>query len=311
MTKTRSSPHRAAATSPQYRFGGWLRAHPLAGSILITVLAGVFLSMTHTIGFRELVGDPDDVAVRLIDVGFRMTMGALLVLLVVPLLLGHAPRPGWLRRYLAHMRVSMGPSPGKTAAITVLSLVVLLVILMVGAVALGEFNSDVGVLVAGDQWVILLLALVPAIWEELTFRGVILSNLQPSFPPIKAVIVSSVLFGLYHFSNLVAWDDPVEVVFGVIMATIFGLGWGYAVMMADSVLPGVFLHYMFNSLLAAPLFFDSGTNDVLAGPLFLALVFGFPAATILITRLVFGRRNVVGSELPHRSAGIAPRTYLR
>ena len=287
------SPHGAPAVSPQHRFGGWLRAHPLAGSILITFLAGVFLSMTHIISFRELVGEPDNVAVRLIDVGFRMTMGALLVLLVVPLLLGDAPRPGWLRRYLAHMRVSMGPSPGKTATVAVLSVVVLLVILMVGAVALGEFDSDVGVLVAGDQWVILLLALVPGIWEELTFRGVILSNLQPSFPPIKAVAVSSVLFGLYHFSNLVAWDDPIEVTFGVIMATIFGLGWGYAVIRAHSVVPAVFLHYMFDALLAAPLFFGSGTNDVLAGPLSLALILGFPTATIIITRLVFGRRSTV------------------
>lgn len=287
------SPHRAAAISPRHRLGWWLRAHPLVGSVVITFLAGVFLSMTHIIGFPELVGDPDDVAVRLIDVGFRMMMGALLVLLVVPLLLGDAPRPGWLRRYLADMRVSMGPSPGKTATVAVLSLVVLLVMLMLGAVALREFNSDVGVLVADDQWVILLLALVPAIWEELTFRGVILSNLQPSFPPIKAVIVSSVLFGLYHFSNLVAWDDPVEVVFGVIMATIFGLGWGYAVIMADSILPGAFLHYMFNSLLAAPLFFGSGTSDVLAGPLFLALILGFPTATILITRVVFQSRSTV------------------
>lgn len=287
------SPHGAAAVSPQRRLGGWLRAHPLVGSILITFLAGVFLSMTHIIGFRELIGDPDDVSVRLIDVGFRMTMGALLVLFVVPLLLGDAPRPGWLRRYLAHMRVSMGPSPAKTATVAVLCVVVLLVMLMVGALARGEFNSDVGVLVAGDQWVILLLALVPAIWEELTFRGVILSNLQPSIPAINAVIVSSVLFGLYHFSNLVAWDDPIEVVFGVILATIFGLGWGYAVIMTDSVLPAVFLHYMFNALLAAPLFFGSGTDDVLAGPLSLALILGFPTATIMITRLVFGRRSTV------------------
>jgi membrane protease YdiL (CAAX protease family) len=282
--------------SPQDPPGGWLRAHPLVGSMLITVLAGVFLSMTHIIGFRQLIGDPDDVAVRLIDVGFRMIMGALLVLLVVPLLLGDAPRPGWLRRYLAHMRVSMGPSPAKTATVAVLCVVALLVMLMVGAVALGEFNSDVGVLVAGDQWVILLLSLVPAIWEELTFRGVILGYLEPGFPPIKAVVASSVLFGLYHFSNLVAWDDPLEVVFGVILATIFGLGWGYAVIMADSVLPGVFLHYMFNSLLAAPLFFASGTNDVLAGPFFVVLILGFPTSTILITWLVFGRGNTVSPE---------------
>lgn len=309
--ETQASPHRAEPMSPQHRPGGWLRVHPLAGSILITVLAGVFLSMTHIIGFRELIGDPDDVSVQLIDVGFRMMMGAVLVLLVVPLLLGGAPRPGWLRRYVAHMRVSMGPSPGKTATVAVLSFLVLLVMLMVGAVALGEFNSDVGVLIAGDQWVILLLALVPAVWEELTFRGVILSNLQPSFPPIKAVIVSSVLFGVYHFSNLVAWDDPIEVVFGVILATIFGLGWGYAVIVADSVLPAVFLHYMFNSLLAAPLFFDTGTNDVLAGPLFLVLILGFPTATILITRLVFGRRDTVSAALPTRLAEMARRTPRR
>jgi membrane protease YdiL (CAAX protease family) len=257
---------------------------------LITVLAGVLLSMTFIIDFPEFVGDPDDVAVRLIDVGFRLTMGALLVLVVVPLVFGYAGRAGWFGRYLAHMRVSMGPSPGKTASTATLCLLALLVILMVSAVAVGDFSPDLGVLIADDQWVILFLALVPAVWEELAFRGVILSNLLPSFSPMRAVLVSSVLFGLFHFSNLVAWDEPVEVVFGVVMATVFGISWGYMAMMANSVLPAMFLHYTFNALLAPPLFFDPGASDPLAGPLFLGITLGFPAATILITRVVFGRR---------------------
>ncbi len=47
---------------------------------------------------------------------------------------------------------------------------------------------------------VLVLALVIGLAEECSFRGYILRNLRGSFSEGKAVLYSSVLFGLYHIS---------------------------------------------------------------------------------------------------------------
>lgn len=104
------------ALSPRMRGGNWLQQRPVISSILIAILAGLLLQMYNIIEFPELVDSflPDNyVGARLIDFGFRMTMGALLALVAVPLLLGYY-RAGWLNDYLSLMRFSTGTEPGKT-----------------------------------------------------------------------------------------------------------------------------------------------------------------------------------------------------
>ena len=153
---------------------------PLLSSALITVAAAVLLSLTFIIDFKDRI-DPlfsDRVTVRLIDVGFRMMLGALLIFVATPWLLGLRRSPGWMRTYLRHMRVSLGDSPRNTTTAMVGAFAALVLLIVGLAVALGLFEADLGVLIRDEQWIILLLAFVPGIWEELAFRVVILTNLQ-------------------------------------------------------------------------------------------------------------------------------------
>ncbi len=56
-------------------------------------------------------------------------------------------------------------------------------------------------LIRGDMpiWVMLFhVAVVPAICEELMFRGVILRNFERELPPWVAIVLTGTLFGLYH-----------------------------------------------------------------------------------------------------------------
>lgn len=105
------------ALSPRMGGGNRLAQRPVLSSILIAILAGLLLRISNITGFPQLVESflPDRyVGVRLIDFGFRMTMGALLVLVGIPLLLGYYRR-GWLSEYWRLMRLSMGAQPRKTA----------------------------------------------------------------------------------------------------------------------------------------------------------------------------------------------------
>jgi membrane protease YdiL (CAAX protease family) len=161
-----------------------------------------------------------------------------------------------------------------------------ILLMLIFALLLGVFNPDPTVLIADYKWFVFFLALVPGIWEELAFRGVILSNLQQKYSPKMSVLISAVLFGLFHLSNLVK-DDLTTVLIFTIMATGFGIGWGYIVVKSNSVLPAVFIHYAVDVVLTGPLFVDVGlTTDTTAFLLSIGLTILFPIVCVILARMV-------------------------
>jgi len=88
------------------------------------------------------------------------------------------------------------------------------------------------------------LAVVPAVCEEFFFRGFLLAAFQKSMSGTRAVILSSVLFGLFH---LVAID---QLHFErLVPSTCLGLVLGWLCLRSGSVLPGMLLHASHNALL--------------------------------------------------------------
>lgn len=257
--------------------------------MVVAILAGVFLPLTHYIDFQERIGPilPGEVWVRLADVVFRMLTGALLVFVLTPVVFGYRRGLGGLRRYVTHIRVSLGSSPRKTAVVTLLALGAMMTIMALVPLAMGEFRADPAALIRDDQWTILLFA-VPIIWEELAFRGAILANVEDGASPRRALVVSTVLFGLFHVTNLWVWDDPESVFFGMVAATTLGVGWGYLVIRSGSVLTGFVLHYSVNLSLASELFTDPGASEEVFGATFLVLAVLWPVLMIAIGRRVFG-----------------------
>ncbi len=97
---------------------------------------------------------------------------------------------------------------------------------------------------------ILLLALAPAICEEVAFRGYILSGLQRGHRALEAIILSALLFGFMHV--LLSLFQQ------LFNATILGLFLGLLAVRSRSLLPGVIFHFLNNSLalLSGPLMGD-------------------------------------------------------
>jgi membrane protease YdiL (CAAX protease family) len=90
-----------------------------------------------------------------------------------------------------------------------------------------------------------LLLLVP-IYEEIIFRGLILSGLATFVPGFYAVIVSSILFGLWHIKNL-RWDGKKRVLRQVLWAgVILGPLFGFLTIWSGSIWLAVILHYINN-----------------------------------------------------------------
>lgn len=85
--------------------------------------------------------------------------------------------------------------------------------------------------------VLFLMALVPAICEELAFRGFIFGGLIRERGRLRAVVVTALLFGISH-----------GVLQQSIAATIMGLLLGWIALRTGSVLPGILIHFTNNAL---------------------------------------------------------------
>jgi sodium transport system permease protein len=85
---------------------------------------------------------------------------------------------------------------------------------------------------------LLLLALLPAICEEVLFRGFVLTGLRHRFGPVRAVILCGILFGVLHLSPA---RIPVTAALGIVLAILALRG--------DSLLPAVLCHALYNGLI--------------------------------------------------------------
>lgn len=268
------------------------RRELIVRAIVVTMVAGVLLQLSNLVDFQDIVAAlvvDSFVPVRLIDIAFRLVMGALLLVVASRILLIDGSTPLWATKSREYLRLAAGRSWQLTAGATALSVTGFLGLLIGSSTAAGAFVFNPAVLVDDNNWLILLAALVPGIWEELTFRGVMLSSLQSSFSANSAVAISSVLFGLMHLSNVVNWEDSVVV--GVIAATTLGTGWGYMTVKTGSVIPAVVNHYLVDVILFDELFIDPSATDDTTGPIYATLVFVYPLLIVISTRFAAHRTS--------------------
>lgn len=129
--------------------------------------------------------------------------------------------------------------------------------------------------------VIFLMAVVPAVCEELAFRGFIFGGLARGGGRFRAVIVTSVLFGFSH-----------GVLQQSITATCMGILLGWVALRTGSVLPGILIHLTNNTLSVSlgriaesdwggkDMFVRAAGNDLNYQPLWIAI--SIPIAITII-----------------------------
>ncbi|MDP4191553.1 MAG: CPBP family intramembrane metalloprotease [Bacteroidota bacterium] len=98
--------------------------------------------------------------------------------------------------------------------------------------------------------IIVVVAVVPAICEEIFFRGFVQKGFEFKLKPFTSALITAIFFGLYHF-------HPYQIV----PLTALGLYFGYAVYLSDSIFTSIFLHFL-NNLFAVIMFFIYGSEDI-------------------------------------------------
>ena len=94
-------------------------------------------------------------------------------------------------------------------------------------------------------------ALVPALVEEIAFRGIVLGMLRKHADGL-AVILSALLFGLFH-------GNVIQLPF----ATCFGLAAGYITLRTGSLIPAILLHFINNASSSLFAYFSPQISRVL------------------------------------------------
>ncbi len=91
-----------------------------------------------------------------------------------------------------------------------------------------------------------LLVSIPSIFEEMAFRGIVLTVFLQRYSPRKSIIFSSLGFGLIHLLNLLMGREVNWVIGQVVWAFSIGLFYGYVFVKTRSLLPSMIVHYLGN-----------------------------------------------------------------
>lgn len=100
-------------------------------------------------------------------------------------------------------------------------------------------------------FVVLVVAIVPAISEEVMFRGFIQRSFEQKLKPIIAGLVTAVFFSLYHFNP-----------YGFIPLAFLGFYFGFAAYYSKSLIIPIFLHFL-NNFSAISVYHILGDNELI------------------------------------------------
>jgi uncharacterized protein len=100
-------------------------------------------------------------------------------------------------------------------------------------------------------FVVVVVAVVPAITEEIMFRGYIQRSMEFRLKPIWAALITAFFFGLFHFN-----------LYGLIPLISLGFYFGFAAYMSNSIIVPIVLHFI-NNFTAVMLFLIIGDEELI------------------------------------------------
>lgn len=101
-------------------------------------------------------------------------------------------------------------------------------------------------------FVIIVIAIVPAISEEVMFRGYIQRSFEFKMKPVWAVLITAFFFGVYHFNP-----------YGLFPLIALGFYFGFAAYISKSLIVPMFLHFL-NNFGAVILYFIFGDEELIS-----------------------------------------------
>lgn len=227
--------------------------HPWLSLLAVMVISVLSMYLTGTVIFG-LIGLSDDSPT--IQFAQGISYHILTIFILVPFVLRLPKGKRTFRQYLDDIRLSR-MQPLFRLVLLALSCYIILALsqataslvyrLFEGQTINGGFIRQVfdlsGDLRPGSPS---LLISIPSIFEEVVFRGIVLTVFLSRYSQRKSIIFSSFGFGLMHLLNLAMGRDLAWVIGQVIWTFMIGLFYGYVFVRTRSLLPSMIVHYLSN-----------------------------------------------------------------
>ncbi|MFX1274728.1 MAG: type II CAAX prenyl endopeptidase Rce1 family protein [Promethearchaeota archaeon] len=287
-----------------FETGGFLRNHPITANVVLGLSYVVFL-MTFTT-LIELLMFPifyilineNFIAAYILEIIIQFALLAIFWLFIIPFRLKLPTPQKTFKEYLKNIRLSAVKPVSRNILLSIATFGIFSNVVLFGAILLGDFVLDPNIIFGNPVfqkglirfgWLCFIIALIPGIWEEIAFRGVMLPMLLKKYNQKRAIVINSIIFGSYHIFNVLTLlflgSNWVYVIFQVIYASFFGMAFAYIYIKTNSLLPGIILHYLIDSV--GQLFLNVYFNNVFSLSFFLIGCIGIIPTFLIIIAVRF------------------------
>ena len=248
----------------------FLIKHSILASVILLGLYWVFLFLAKILAVI-LFGSIS--FILFIWIAFLMVFGflAILWLVIVPRGLKLPNGKESLTEYAESIRISPFNPWKRNIFLGIVIAAIFWTCTLIFSLLAGEYIFDLNVIFGFPEEnnigiFLFISSLTPGIWEEIAFRGVILTLLLKKYSEKKAIIIDGIIFGFAHVVNIFASQDIGSTIIQMIYATFWGFAFAYMYIKTESLIPCIITHYLIDAV--NPLFFN-----VILGQTILVLIY--------------------------------------
>ena len=206
-------------------------------------------------------------------IAFLMVFGSLAILwlIVVPRGLKLPNGKESLKEYAESIRISPFNPWKRNIFLGIIFAAIVWIFTLIFSLLAGEYTFDPNIILGFPEennkgFFLFISSLTPGIWEEVAFRGVILTLLLKKYSEKKAIIINGVLFGFAHVANIFSGKDVGATIIQMIYATFWGFAFAYMYIKTESLIPCIIAHYLIDAV--NPIFLN-----VILGQTILVLIY--------------------------------------
>ena len=236
--------------------------------------------------------------------GFPIRFGirAILFLGIVPFILKIPNGQKSFTEYLEDIRITNYKPARRSLIVTIGSIFFLLGGLALAGILYGNFSLDFS-LIASNESPLILIAINAGLWEEIMWRGIVLTLFLKRYSVRTSIAINTVLFALSHLINFLSRPDFLLMIGQMIFVLIATPFLAYVFIKTESLLPGILIHYSVDAF--GMLFYASmlqpGPGLIIGG---ICMLVGWFVGNILafgFLRIYMKEKIIVVEEIENRN----------
>jgi membrane protease YdiL (CAAX protease family) len=213
--------------------------------------------------FSLLLLSINQIASQVIQIIIRFLFWCILVFLIVPFGYKLPKKYETFGSYVGGIHLTTWKPFSRILIYTISCYCIFVIFQLIGSLIYGQYEFNISRVIPPQSFE--LLDFNAGLFEEIMFRGIILTLLLGHYTEKKSLWISALFFGVVHYANLLEefnYEFILYTTAQVAWAIGMGLLWGYLVIKTNSLVPGIILHYLSNALDSLWLYIPTSSIEI-------------------------------------------------